>query len=282
PQVGRVKIGVKINPHNASTRDAADRVKALFDGKVEHFKILDEDAALKNMYTTPKKVKDDFDLLLVLGGDGTLLTAGRFAAASALPVLGINLGRFGFLSELSLDELPYYADAIVSKMYAVEERMILQAQIPNGDTFIAVNDFVVHETSLVKTSYLHFAIDGEEFPSIPGDGIIVSTPTGSTAYNLSAGGSIVSPGVKAIALALICPHVLTARPLVLPPETRVTIFTRAESILTVDGQYGSVIPPNAEVTIINSPYTLNLARLKNLPFYQALKKKFGWGEGRKE
>jgi NAD+ kinase len=210
------------------------------------------------------------------------LTAGRYAAPSDIPVLGINLGRFGFLSELSLEELPYFADAILSKRYTTEERMILQASIPGGETYIAINDFVVRETSLVKTSYLHFSLDGEDFPRIPGDGLIIATPTGSTAYNLSAGGSIVSPGVKAIALALICPHVLTARPLILPPQTVVTMFTPGESILTVDGQYGSVIAANQEVTITNSPFTLKLARLKNLPFYQALKRKFGWGEGRKE
>lgn len=277
-----MKIGIKINPGNRAAVEAAQRVKSIFDGRVESLKIIDEDAALKNMYTVPRKVKDAMDLLLVLGGDGTLLTAGRYAAASHLPVLGINLGRFGFLSELSLEELPYYADAILNGTYTIEERMILQAAIPGGETYIAINDFVVRETSLVKTSYLYFAIDGEEFPKIPGDGLIVSTPTGSTAYNLSAGGSIVSPGVRAMALALICPHVLTARPLVLPPETRITFYTREESILTVDGQYGTLVPRNTEVPITTSPYTLPLARLKNLPFYQALKKKFGWGEGRKE
>jgi len=279
-----MRLGIKINPHSPVSRQALESVKALFQGKVECLKIYDEDAVKKQMYAVPVEEKAEIDLMIALGGDGTLLTTGRLAASLNIPVLGVNLGRFGFLTEVSLSELKDWVNPLLDGKYFLEERMTLRAETPPHQSYIAVNDFVIREVDYIKTAYFDFSVDGEAMEGIPADGVIVSTPTGSTAYNLSAGGSIIDPRVRALILTLICPHMLSVRPLVLPPTSEIVVKSKKESSLmvSVDGQYGLKIPPESQVKMTVSPYIFRLVRLKSFSFYTVLKKKLGWGAGRKE
>lgn len=268
---------VKINPFSATARQAVTLLTSQITAAGASCRIQDDDATVYQHYARIQKFSDPADLLLSLGGDGTLLTAGRYAVQAGLPVLGINLGRFGFLTEISLPEVPLWLPRLISGSYLIQSRIVLSASLPDNNRYIAVNDFIIREENPVKTSYLSFAVDDVWFEHIPADGLIVASPTGSTAYNLSSGGSILSPDLSAFILCLICPHILNFRPIVLHASSVVTVASRSPLILVVDGQYSASIPPGSTCQIRVHDAPLRLIRLKNLPFPEILKRKFAWG-----
>ena len=271
-------IGIKVNPLNPSAREA---LPLLLSSLEQHcaIRIYDGDARDEDMYVWKYSRNKEVDLLISLGGDGTMLTAGRFAFQQDVPLLGVNLGRFGFLTEISYEELPRWTPAIVQRHYSLEPRCILEGEV-KGRKCICVNDFVVKETEMIRTSRITIILDGEEFPDIPSDGIIISTPTGSTGYNLSVGGSIIHPQIRGIAISFIAPHLLTFRPLLVPPSSRIGVLLHRPGNLIVDGQF--VIPLEAEhpVFFTASKQTLSIVRLKGTTFYSTLQRKFQWGTGK--
>lgn len=221
-----------------------------------------------------KEMKYGFDFVFAVGGDGTILHVAKFYAMSKTPVLGINLGRLGFLSQISVDNLKSAIDNIFYNKFDIEKRMMLKA----GDK-IALNDFVVKGTSSTRTSRFVLKIDDKFVCDYIADGLIVSTPTGSTAYGLSAGGPVLYPMLDAIAIVPICPHTLTARPLVVPSYEKITISTCEEDIknfsLVVDGAEIYEIENN--VIIEKSKYKAHLALLTDEEFYSVLRDKLHWG-----
>ena len=225
--------------------------------------------------------------ILVLGGDGTLLNTARSVAPAETPLLGINLGQLGFLTEIELNDLYQGLEAFLTGNYAVEERMMLEASVLRDglvvDKFFGLNDIVVTKGAFSRMIALETYVGSEYNATYNADGIIISSPTGSTAYSLSAGGPLVSPKVEVMVLTPICPHTLTARPLVLSPTERVRVVVKSavsEVMLTVDGQHGFKLEPGDEISIHKAPFRTKLVRLHGRSFYEILREKLRGEDGR--
>ena len=224
---------------------------------------------------------DTYDLVVVLGGDGTLLSVGR---SITVPILGVNLGRLGFLTELSLTDLYPSLVRILAGDFEVEERSLFDVALRRKGgaiaTYRAFNDAVIAKTALAKIIELEVAIGGQMVARYRCDGLIVSTPSGATAYNLSAGGPILHPALPVAVVTPICPHTLSLRPIVVPDSKaiEVTLMTRGEEVfLTVDGQEGSKVGQRQTVSILRSRSTAKLIRLNHRTFYDSLREKLKWG-----
>jgi len=224
------------------------------------------------------------DLLITLGGDGTLLRGARQVAGTGAPVLGVNLGRLGFLTTAPIAALDRALDQLFEGDWELDRRSTLAPQIfHNGGskTFLALNDAVVHTTGMARVVRLRITIGGgEEIASYAGDGIIVATPTGSTAYSLSAGGPVVAPGVACMTLTPISPHILSVRPLVVPAHSKVRIEATEPSdalFLTVDGQVAHKLEADDSVLVTEGPVEVPLVRLPGYAFFTTLREKLGWG-----
>jgi NAD+ kinase len=222
------------------------------------------------------------DILISLGGDGTILRMARLVSGLATPILGINLGKLGFLAEVSLEELDECLTEIINGEYLVEDRMMLQARVGRTKNNIqALNDLVIHQTGSSRMFSVKTFVNGEFLSKFIGDGIIISTPTGSTAYALSNGGPIVTPTNHLILISPICPHTLTARTVVVPEESVITlkVETATGNIhLAADGQQQAFLKSPVEITIERSPLTTKLVKRKNRSYYDVLRRKLHWGK----
>lgn len=225
------------------------------------------------------------DLLIVLGGDGTLLSAARMAAERKVPILAVNLGGLGFLTTVSQDEIYTILEEIFSNKHRVSERVMIQAEIVRGGQVIrrqiALNDAVLNKAALARIMDLELRVDGEYVTTYKADGLILSTPTGSTAYSLAAGGPIVYPIVEAFVLTPICPHTLTNRPLVIPDGAKIEIDFKAEDdavFLTLDGQVGIELIRGDHIVIQKAPEKLYLVRPAKKTYFEILRNKLKWGE----
>lgn len=226
------------------------------------------------------------EFIVVMGGDGTILSVARHYGQQDLPVLGVNLGGFGFLTEISLDELyPCMTDHVLAGKFEVEQRMMLTATLfRRGEACWeeqVLNDAVINKGALARIAELTAWIDGEYLTTYRADGLIVATPTGSTAYNLSAGGPIVFPTLRHIILLPICSHTLSNRPIILPDAVTVAIALdeRAQDLyLTLDGQVGQALEPGDRVEIRRAPYYLKLVKSPHRSHFEVLRTKLGWGE----
>jgi NAD+ kinase len=227
------------------------------------------------------------DVLLTLGGDGTLLRGARSLDGANTPVLGINLGRVGFLTTASSQSLEWALDAIVRRAYATEPRLALvptlvDKQGKSRTEPTVLNDVVVHKGGVARVVRLRVSVDGEDVGQYSADGIVVATPTGSTAYSLSAGGPIVVPGVDAIVVTAICPHTLAVRPLVLPADVAVSIEPippwTEEVLVSFDGQVSTTIQPGERVLVKRAARPVLLIRLGPEGFFTRIRKKLQWGD----
>jgi len=225
------------------------------------------------------------DLLLVLGGDGTLIYVAGLIGDEAVPILGANLGGLGFLTVLSLDEIESALERALEGELEIEERTRLVAELHrDGEVILSgdiLNDVVINRGPLARIVGLETWIDGKRVAVFRADGLIVATPTGSTAYNLAAGGPIIEPELKAMVLNPICPHSLTARPLVLLDSSVVELFVQEDAeelYLTLDGQRGETLQAGDSIRIARSPRPIRLVRSPNRTDYEILKAKLHWGE----
>jgi NAD+ kinase len=228
---------------------------------------------------------DELDLLLTFGGDGTLLRGARAVAPFGTPVLGINFGHLGFLTAVAPEALERALEAVLTGDVVLDERMVLEvtAEAADGSVhgrFLALNDAVLHRGGVARMIRMTLSVHGEEIGTYSADGIILSTPTGSTAYSLSAGGPVVSPSVNCIVATAICPHTLAVRPLVLPATETVTVevlYPDEEIILTIDGQVGASLAPGDRIVVRRAPVPLRLVRLPGQTFFSTLRRKLQWG-----
>ena len=231
----------------------------------------------------PPGFDSDMDFAVVFGGDGTVLSAFRQVAPQGIPLLAVNTGHMGFITEIYLSQLDKAIDQLLENRYQVEERSMLIVKLYDSDVLaweaLCLNEMVLQRQPL--TSMCHFEVQvGHHAPvDIAADGIIISTPTGSTGYSLSAGGPVVAPGVSVLQLIPICPHSLASRGLVFPNCDPVTIKSaNPESlVMTVDGNAGCYVGPTDRVYLERSPYTARFVRLESPEFFRVLREKLGWG-----
>jgi NAD+ kinase len=246
--------------------------------------LVDAEAPVGTAPTAPKaELARRVDLLVVLGGDGTMLSVARHANAS-VPILGINLGELGFLTEVTEDEALELLARVLGGRYECEQRMTLAAVLERrGRTvrrYRALNDVVVSNGALARIVNLTLSVDGHPFTTYRADGVIVATPTGSTAYSLSVGGPIVEPGLPSLIVSPISPHTLSNRPVVLRPEAvvRVTIPRgQQDVILTVDGQEGMPLAGGDAIVVKRDRQAISLVRSPERTHYDVLRSKLGWG-----
>jgi NAD+ kinase len=232
------------------------------------------------------ELADRVDLLVVLGGDGTLLAVARDMGSSPVPILGVNLGQLGFLAEVAPEEQLDMLGRVLKGDFETVERMRLEvyAERDGGELarYLALNDAVITRSDLSRMIDLEMLTDGAPVTTYHGDGLIVSTPTGSTAYTLSAGGPILMPGSRVIVLTPICPHTLTQRPIVLPEVSRleIRVFPReGHAQLTVDGQTGLVLESGDRVFVAASELPVHFVVDRHRSRFDVLRTKLGWGSG---
>jgi NAD+ kinase len=224
------------------------------------------------------------DAVIVLGGDGTLLSMARAIGDLGVPILGINLGGLGFLTATTLHELLPAMEGLLSGAMAVEERMMLSARLVRGGQavgeYVALNDVVITKSAMSRIIELSVSVDGRYATAYRADGLIISTPTGSTAYNLSTGGPILFPTMDAVVLTPIAPHTLSNRPIVLPGGQRIDVTLRGdqEVMLTMDGQVGVPLRERDTVEVGKAGARIRLMRFDQKDFFSVLRTKLKWGE----
>jgi NAD+ kinase len=225
------------------------------------------------------------ELVIVLGGDGTLLSVARIFAATGTPILSVNLGSLGFLTEVRLGALYETLESWCENCHTLDARTMLHSEVMrDGATvkvFEALNEVVVSKGDIARMGEFAVELDGKQVARFRADGVIVSTPTGSTAYTLAANGPILTPDVDALVVTPICPHLLTLRPIVVRGDASLTVRVEGvptQCLLTVDGQIGFELHVGDEVRCHRSDYTVNLVRLSESGFFDALRSKLSWGE----
>lgn len=228
---------------------------------------------------------DGLDALITLGGDGTLLRGARLLAGRQVPVLGVNFGRLGFLTACGADELPQALERLASGEFRAEPRMRLDGRVSDlaGEerkSWAAVNDIVLHKGGFARVVQVRVSINGEIIAAYAADGIVIATPTGSTAYSLSAGGPIVVPTVESIVLTPISAHALAIRPLVLPPTAQIAVQAEdgpEELLVTVDGQVGTTFSAGETLVVRRDAHSVLLVRFPGMTFFTRMRRKLGWG-----
>ncbi|MCT7957549.1 NAD(+) kinase [Laspinema palackyanum] len=232
---------------------------------------------------TPPGFNAEMSFAVVLGGDGTVLSAFRQVASCGIPLLTVNTGHMGFLTETYLNQLPEAIEQVLAGDYQIEERTMVTVQAIRDDIVVwealCLNEMVLHREPL--TCMCHFEIQvGRHAPvDIAADGVIISTPTGSTAYGLSAGGPVITPDVPVLQLVPICPHSLASRALVFANSEPVTIFPANTNrlVMVVDGNAGCYVLPEDQVRVQRSPYSAKFIRVNPPEFFHVLREKLGWG-----
>jgi NAD+ kinase len=231
----------------------------------------------------PQMSSRALDLVVVLGGDGTLLSAVRATAAIDVPLLGVNLGSLGFLTDVPLSSLFPMLDAIAQGSAALEHRSLIQCDLLRGDkilgSYAVFNDAVVNKTALARLNHYDLFVDKMFVSSYRADGMIIATPTGSTAYSLSAGGPVLMPTVSAFVITPVAPHALTHRPLIVPDSAVVEIVLRSEEVayLSLDGQPGLDLRDGDRVRCRRSEHKVSLFHT-DTDFFHVLRSKLKWGE----
>jgi len=228
------------------------------------------------------------DLVLSFGGDGTLLRAAHLTGPNDTPLLGVNIGRLGFLADIEVEQLHEALEQIVAGNYTIEERMVLEARAGSPshfDTEWAVNEFVLDRSGAAGLIKIEVEVDGTPLNTYWADGLIMATPTGSTAYSLSTGGPIIAPGVEAVILTPIAPHTLTVRPIVLPADSTITCRVLDDDqpyVFAADGRSVMFEEHNLQFTIERAHHTVNLVKLPGQHFFQTLRSKLMWGVRRSD
>ncbi len=277
------RVGVVIKPH-------APGIESILEELLSYFKkrgigcLLEEVAAEKlkrGQGVRRDELPGKVDLLVVLGGDGTLLSVAHLAAQEGVPILGVNLGSLGFLTEVPLEEMYLTFESFLEgNEEIVSPRRMLEAEA-KGKLYYCLNDVVINKGALARMIQFTIWIDEKKIASLRADGLIISTPTGSTAYSLSAGGPIIQPYIPAIIIAPICPHTLSFRPMVISSESRIKIqlLTGGEEVyLTLDGQRGNLLEKNDVVEVKTSSYELRLISSPKRNYFDLLQEKLGWAE----
>ncbi len=281
------KIGIIAKPHSPEAKPVVEAlIPWLKERQKEVFVDADTAAAagLPAIYQK-SKIPGLVEMIIVLGGDGTMLSVARLIEGRDVPILGVNLGGLGFLTEVTLDALYPTLEQVFKQEFIPQERLILKAEVLRQGETVAqsycLNDAVVSKGFLARMIKLETSVNGQFVTSLRGDGLIIATPTGSTAYSLSSGGPIVHPAVDAMVFTPICPHTLTNRPIVIPATARVEAILKSAdegAIVTFDGQIGVHLCQNDVVSITAVDHRIKLFRSPTRNDFQVLRTKLKWGE----
>ncbi len=278
-----LNVGIYVNPTKPHARDVAEELVSLLE-KYGSLPVLEtstaEFLARPELALPLEQFYPRVELAFVLGGDGTLLSVARALAPFPIPILGINLGHLGFLSEAEPHNLAESVQQILSRQYIVEERMMLETQLFRRGrptrSFHALNDVGIAKGSFSRMVTNKVLVNGMFLGKYSGDGVLISSPTGSTAYSLSAGGPIISPNVEVLLFTPIAPHTLTARPIVLAPDdvVEIEVLSDHEDLgLTVDGQLGVQLQCQDRILVKKSPYTTQLIKWRENTFFEVVREK---------
>ncbi len=282
------RVGIVIKPHRPEAREVLKQLIPWLKARDREVVLDVETASLAGAEGTGLAKADipkAADLVVVLGGDGTLLSVARLIRSKEVPILGVNLGGLGFLTEITLDEMYPVLGAVLSGNYRASLRMLLRVVVRRGGETIAedivLNDAVMTKSALARIVDLEVFVEQEYVTTYRADGLIISTPTGSTAYGLSAGGPILFPTMHALLLVPICPHTLTNRPLVLPEAVGVRVILNSQNedvYLTLDGQVGFPLQYRDQVEVQRADQQITLIASPKKNFYEILRSKLKWGE----
>lgn len=282
------RVGLLVALHKAGVNEAIKQLVTLLESSGVEV-VMAKDVAELLGRSNFASVEDlgKVDVLIALGGDGCVLSAARIAAPNNVPILGIRIGGFGFLAEVELEHVEEVLKKLFAKDFWLDERTMLQAELWHGDTLIwsaaGLNDAVALKSPTSPLPVWEVFVNDEFLARYPADGVAVATPTGSTAYTLSAGGPVLAPNVDAFLLMPMYAHTLTLRPLVLPSKAKVTVQLLpqrrpVEGEITVDGQASHQVLPTHRLLILKAPLKARIVRFHGSSFYQRLRQKLRWGE----
>lgn len=279
------KIGIFAKRGEPGAVKAVSELLECLKGRKLKFYIESRLASLIKVKGCPEKdIPVRSDVIIVFGGDGTLLGVSRLVGSRGVPILGVNMGGLGFITELRRDEVCKNIDMLLSEDCCFEERIMLLADVYRGRRKIAaqsaLNDIVLNKSALARMFELELNIDGQYVTTFRADGLIISTPTGSTAHSLSAGGPVLYPTLETFLITPICPHALTSRPIVLPDsfEAEVRIKSGKDVYLTLDGQVGVPLRTNDRVKVKKADYKTRFLTLHDRDYFKILRTKLKWGE----
>jgi len=283
-----VKFGIMLKPAAHVQKKAQELVEWLYNNNVETI-IQNSSPPSVDLLNAPniQEIPDDLDCVFVLGGDGTFLNAVRWIGKKNFPVVGIKFGRMGFLAETTEDNLIPMAKAVLDHKYIIEKRMRLKATLLNNGKEktkqYVLNDIVINKGRLARLANIQTYVDDHDLTTYKADGLIVSTPTGSTAYSLAAGGPVIHPDISAIMMTPICPFTLTNRPLIVPDTAKIKIQLAQDPtdiLLTFDGQTGLPITEQDTLIIQKAKYPVNIIKMPKKNYFDVLKTKLRWSGGR--
>ena len=274
-----MKILLVVNEQKDKDFALANEIVGLIGNRAELFaEKVHTDKNIKNVSYIPEEEYSNMDIILVLGGDGTLLGISKISSKLNIPVVGVNLGRLGFLSEIEKESLKDDLDKLLSGDFKIEDRMMISAKICDDKNECALNDIIItRENSLPKILEFDVYLDDEFVDHFMADGIIISTPTGSTAYSLSAGGPVADPSMKIMIITPICPHKMYSRTIIVPGDKKITIKNRSQdnscAIVAADGQLVGKIESEETVVVTESKDDFKLIKLHGFKFFSVLHEK---------
>jgi NAD+ kinase len=286
------RIGVVVKPHQPDALETLCRLTVwLVDkgiqlvgvGEIAHEQIKNKTGCVVEV-VKDEQLASSVDLILVLGGDGTMIAAARMVSDTEVPVIGVNYGGLGYLAEFPIEELFAALESILAGQYKLQKRVMLAVELWRGAELLTrnrvLNDVVVNKSALARIIEIEAFLDDQFVNMFRADGLIVATPTGSTAYNLSAGGPVIYPSMNAVVITPICPFTLSNRPIVVPDDSKIDVrlMTDKEDVaLTLDGQVGFPLQAGDRIVIRKSRTTFNLVQPPNRNYFDVLRDKLKWG-----
>lgn len=236
-----------------------------------------------NTFASHKDLDSSFDILISIGGDGTILRAATFVRDSGIPILGVNAGRLGFLAKVQKENIELFLQIVLHKKYSISARTLLSLECSDIELNFAMNEIAISRKATTSLITIETFLNGEYLNSYWADGLLISTPTGSTGYSLSCGGPILTPDVKGLVITPIAPHNLNARPLVIPDDTEIKLRVSGREeqyLVSLDSRITSV-SNNAELIIRKTPFTIKMVEIPEETFLKTLRNKLLWGEDKR-
>lgn len=281
------KVGIYAKKNHPDAAQIASDIRARLEA--EQITVLMEDSLAEQIGQVRGYAEDEIpgqvDLVIVLGGDGTLISVARQIGDLPIPILGVNLGSLGFLTEITRRELPAMLDLVVEGRFEVSDRMMLDAVIYRDGQVLGkhtvLNDVVINKGALARIIDMQTSVDGTHLTTFKADGLIIATPTGSTGYNLAAGGPIIYPGINSLVITPICPHMLTNRPIIVSDDACIQIQVKFDDdvvFFTADGQVGRKLQPDDLVEVRKSSSRTLLMVSPSKDYFEILRTKLSWGE----